>query len=558
MHASGAQAVELHGPFGAAPPRRRAPPRSPGCPAPSTAVNAALALASVHLLLHGPDPLVAAGAPVAAQALARAGRRAAGLPGRMQVVPRAGGRPVRPLAVVDYAHTPQAVAVALRALRPRTSGPLVVVLGAGGDRDPGKRGAMGAAAALEADVVVVTDDNPRSEDPAAHPCGRPRCSGRQRSRWAGPSPCLEVADRADAVAVRASGTHGAGAGGTLLVAGKGHETGQEVAGGHRRIPFDDREKRWPARRCAGWLAAARGSDRSDRPSTPPGPRRPSSGGRLVHGTPGPAGPAGPPLDRARATADSRAVRALGGLLRRAGPASSADGHRLRRPPPLARGAAAAVLAPASRPRRSTRPLAVVPDGVAALTTLAADSHARLRDAAAWHVVGVTGCVGQDHSRRTCWPRCCGPSAPTTGWWPAARLLQHRARGAGDRAGRRPWTRYLVSRWAPAERGTSPTWPGRPPRIGDVLNVGAAHVGEFGSREAIARGQGRARGGPAATDGRRGAQRRRRVVRAMATRTGARVLLVGRARCADVRADDIDLDAAGRPPSACSLPRARPR
>ncbi len=87
------------------------------------------------------------------------------VPGRMQVVGDASDG--HPLAVVDYAHTPDAVTAALRALRRTASGRLVVVLGAGGDRDPGKREAMGAAAATGADVVVVTDDNPRGEDPSA-------------------------------------------------------------------------------------------------------------------------------------------------------------------------------------------------------------------------------------------------------------------------------------------------------------------------------------------------------------------------------------------------------
>ncbi len=164
---------------------------------------------------------------------------AAGVPGRMQVVPAPVHDPAAPLAVVDYAHTPRAVAVALRALRRRTSGPLVVVLGAGGDRDPGKRAAMGAAAAQEADVVVVTDDNPRSEDPAAIRAavlvGAREAAAAQGGRTV---TVLEVADRAEAVAAALDHARAA-AGGTLLVAGKGHETGQEVAGTVH--PFDDRE-----------------------------------------------------------------------------------------------------------------------------------------------------------------------------------------------------------------------------------------------------------------------------------------------------------------------------
>jgi UDP-N-acetylmuramoyl-L-alanyl-D-glutamate--2,6-diaminopimelate ligase len=133
-------------------------------------------------------------------------------------------------AVVDYAHTPDAVATALAALRAATQGRLITVLGCGGDRDPGKRPAMGEAAALGSDVVVVTDDNPRSEDPAAIRAavlaGVP--AGRRGA-------VEEVGDRRAAIA-RAVAL--ARPGDTVLVAGKGHESGQEVAG--TVTPFDDR------------------------------------------------------------------------------------------------------------------------------------------------------------------------------------------------------------------------------------------------------------------------------------------------------------------------------
>ncbi len=202
------------------------------------------AVAALVLRVAGLDPAeVATG-------LAGAG----GVPGRMQVVAWPEGAPTGlPLAVVDYAHSPQAVAVALRALRARTAGRLAVVLGAGGDRDAGKRGAMGMAAASVADVVVVTDDNPRSEDAAtiraavlagAHEeAGRAAVAGR-------PVTVLEVGDREQAVA-EALRHASEVAGSTLLVAGKGHETGQEVAGTVH--PFDDREV------LARLLGAARGT-----------------------------------------------------------------------------------------------------------------------------------------------------------------------------------------------------------------------------------------------------------------------------------------------------------
>jgi UDP-N-acetylmuramoyl-L-alanyl-D-glutamate--2,6-diaminopimelate ligase len=125
---------------------------------------------------------------------------------------------------VDYAHTPDALERLLTALRPHTRGRLHVVFGAGGDRDRGKRPLMGAAAARLADVAIVTDDNPRSEDPA-------------RIRAAVLAACpggREVGDRARAIAEALSGL---GPGDVLAVAGKGHEQGQTI--GDTVIPFDD-------------------------------------------------------------------------------------------------------------------------------------------------------------------------------------------------------------------------------------------------------------------------------------------------------------------------------
>lgn len=128
---------------------------------------------------------------------------------------------------VDYAHTPDAVATALQALRPHVLGRIVVVLGAGGDRDRGKRPLMGRAAAEHADVVFVTDDNPRSEDPAAI---------RAEILAACPE-ATEVGDRAEAIL---RGVDALGPGDALLIAGKGHETGQII--GTDVYPFDDAEQ----------------------------------------------------------------------------------------------------------------------------------------------------------------------------------------------------------------------------------------------------------------------------------------------------------------------------
>jgi UDP-N-acetylmuramoyl-L-alanyl-D-glutamate--2,6-diaminopimelate ligase len=138
------------------------------------------------------------------------------------------------VAVVDYAHTPDAVSTALAALRDATAGRVITVLGCGGDRDPGKRAAMGTAAASASDVLVVTDDNPRSEDPAAIRAAM--LAGVREVPEHRRAEVHEVAGRRDALAT-AVGL--ARPGDTLLVAGKGHETGQEIAGTVH--PFDDRD-----------------------------------------------------------------------------------------------------------------------------------------------------------------------------------------------------------------------------------------------------------------------------------------------------------------------------
>src|SRR5690606_16667307 len=133
------------------------------------------------------------------------------------------------LVVVGYAHTPDALERVLAALRPLTRGKLICVFGCGGDRDPGKRPKMGAAAAVGADRVIVTNDNPRTEDPQA--IAAAIVSGFPRSA---PAPEIEL-DRARAIA---RAVKDAAPGDTVLLAGKGHETYQ-IFGDERR-PFDDR------------------------------------------------------------------------------------------------------------------------------------------------------------------------------------------------------------------------------------------------------------------------------------------------------------------------------
>ena len=184
--------------------------------------NVANALCGIALAAEaGLDPV-----PVA-----RAMARSHGVPGRLERVDV--GQPF--LAVVDYAHKPDALEAALSALRPQTTGRLLLVLGAGGDRDAGKRPVMGAIGARLADVLVVTDDNPRSEEPAviraAVVAGAAEVPDRERAE------VVEIGSRREAIR-RAIGL--AAAGDTVLVAGKGHETGQERGGVVE--PFDDRDE----------------------------------------------------------------------------------------------------------------------------------------------------------------------------------------------------------------------------------------------------------------------------------------------------------------------------
>jgi UDP-N-acetylmuramoyl-L-alanyl-D-glutamate--2,6-diaminopimelate ligase len=145
-----------------------------------------------------------------------------GAPGRLEMVGERHGAPI----FVDYAHKPDALEKVLGALRPMTTGRLIVVFGCGGDRDRGKRPIMGAIATRAADVVIVTDDNPRSEEPAAI---------RAEVLTAAPG-AIEIGDRATAI------THAVamlGAGDALVIAGKGHETGQKI--GAVTLPFSDHD-----------------------------------------------------------------------------------------------------------------------------------------------------------------------------------------------------------------------------------------------------------------------------------------------------------------------------
>jgi UDP-N-acetylmuramoyl-L-alanyl-D-glutamate--2,6-diaminopimelate ligase len=148
--------------------------------------------------------------------------RLEGVKGRLEVMGLVRGG----LVVIDYAHKPDALAAALKALRPFAPGRLVCVLGCGGDRDKAKRPIMGEIAARLADTVIVTDDNPRSEDPREI----------RAQILAGARHAREIGDRAEAIL---AGSRLLGTGDVLLVAGKGHETGQIV--GDKVIPFSDHD-----------------------------------------------------------------------------------------------------------------------------------------------------------------------------------------------------------------------------------------------------------------------------------------------------------------------------
>jgi UDP-N-acetylmuramoyl-L-alanyl-D-glutamate--2,6-diaminopimelate ligase len=173
------------------------------------------------------NALVAAGLCIVtgsdADAVFAALEKLTGAPGRLELAGRYKGAPV----FVDYAHKPDALEKALKALRPFVRGRLIVVFGCGGDRDAGKRPLMGEVAARLADRVIVTDDNPRSEDPAA--IRKAILKGA-----AGSSNVEELAGRAEAIAL---GVSLLAPGDGLLIAGKGHETGQII--GAATLPFSD-------------------------------------------------------------------------------------------------------------------------------------------------------------------------------------------------------------------------------------------------------------------------------------------------------------------------------
>lgn len=180
------------------------------------AENIAVALGLAHL--SGLDDL--------AERLSVIHAKTLGVPGRMMPVV-SHPSPPHGRVLVDYAHTPDALATVLQAARPHCRGKLIVAFGAGGDRDPGKRILMGKAAAEFADLAIVTDDNPRSENPAPI---------RAAIRQAAPD-AMDIGDRRKAIETGLSAMEPDD---LFIIAGKGHETGQIV--GDTTLPFDDSEE----------------------------------------------------------------------------------------------------------------------------------------------------------------------------------------------------------------------------------------------------------------------------------------------------------------------------
>uniref|UniRef100_UPI0026C511AA UDP-N-acetylmuramoyl-L-alanyl-D-glutamate--2, 6-diaminopimelate ligase n=1 Tax=Rhodococcus oryzae TaxID=2571143 RepID=UPI0026C511AA len=206
----GSQQFLAHGPTGSLPVALRLPGHY-------NVANALLALAT--LATAGVDPERAA-----------AGIGSVDVPGRVQRVDR--GQDF--LAVVDYAHKPAALEAVIATLRGQSAGRLAVVVGAGGDRDQGKRPMMGEVSARGADLVIITDDNPRTEDPAAI-----RTAVREGALGVPEAARAEVREFAERAEAIADAVRWAGPGDVVLVAGKGHEIGQEING--VKHPFDDRE-----------------------------------------------------------------------------------------------------------------------------------------------------------------------------------------------------------------------------------------------------------------------------------------------------------------------------
>ena len=299
--------------------------------------------------------MLAAEGDDAAEAVFAAFAHLKGVPGRLERIGEVRGA----LCIVDYAHKPDALEHVLDALRPFTSGRLVCVFGCGGDRDRGKRPVMGRIASERADIVIVTDDNPRGEQPAAI----------RAEILAGAPGAREIGDRAEAIGAAVAAL---GPGDVLVVAGKGHETGQII--GDRTLPFSDHE--------VLRAAIARGSARMSGPLWTRDEIAAATRGWITDEI----GPV------AGISIDTRTLKA--GDLFFAIKGDARDGHDFVRDA-LAKGAAAAVVAEARAPDFvDSGTLIVVPDVLGAMRDLAA--RARARTSA--QVVAVTGSVGKTSTK----------------------------------------------------------------------------------------------------------------------------------------------------------------
>ena len=317
---------------------------------------------------------------VDAEAAVSALGRVDGVPGRLQPVT---GHPAGAAIFVDYAHTPDALAAALGALRPLVPGTLAVVFGCGGERDVGKRREMGEIAARLADRAIVTDDNPRRENPAAiRRAILDACPG-----------AVEIGDRARAIR---TAIERLGVGDGLLIAGKGHEREQIV--GERAVPFDDVGK---ARCAVAGIAGGQGGMGGPSNVIPlwtSAEAAAATGGRVPE-----------PWIATGVSIDSRSVEAGDLFVALAGP--NHDGHDFVGAA-FDRSAAAAMVSRRPEARGDGTPLLLVVDTFEGLRTLAA----RARERSTARVVAITGSVGKTGTKELLAGALgsCGPTHASAG------------------------------------------------------------------------------------------------------------------------------------------------
>ena len=383
---------------------------------------------------------------VEAEAAVSALGRVDGVPGRLQPVT---GHPAGAAIFVDYAHTPDALAAALGALRPLVPGTLTVVFGCGGERDVGKRREMGEIAARLADRAIVTDDNPRREDPAAI---------RRAILEACPA-AVEIGDRARAIRT-AVGELGAGDG--LLIAGKGHER-EQIVGAHA-VAFDDADT---ARRAVAGSAGGPGGTSAASNVIPlwtSAEAAAATGGRVPE-----------PWSATGVSIDSRSVEAGDLFVALAGP--NHDGHDFVEAA-FDRSAAAAMVSRRPETCGEGRPRLLVVDTYKGLRTLAV----RARERSAARVVAITGSVGKTGTKELLAAALgsCGPTHASAGNLnnhigvplSLARLPQGAAFGVFEAGMNHPGEIAPLSRLIR-------------PHIALITTVAPAHVEAFSGLDAVA-------------------------------------------------------------------------